>query len=270
MRTATDSRPDVASDRKPTQYDEVADLYEARVVPKFRPIAERLVAEADIRAGDRVLEVAAGTGGLSRVVASAIGPTGALVLTDVSSRMLEIAQGVLARIPGTDGPNVTTVVADLASLPVQSGSFDLVIAQMTPLLDSEDGLREAFRVLRPGGRLAVATWGARYQETDLLNVARASVGVGPYPKVRLRAISPRLQAAGFVNVRQRTRPMTAVHQSVEDYLDYRRGFGTVGFDDEHVVRYFSTLEAAVRKAFPGSGPIQMGWSITVVTARKPI
>jgi ubiquinone/menaquinone biosynthesis C-methylase UbiE len=257
--------------RAPTQYDDVADLYEERVVPHFRAIARRLVADADIRRGDRVLEIGAGTGGLSRLVAPLVGSSGSLVLADASSGMLGVAGRVMAALePGPDGlPPVETVVASLESLPVEDAAFDLVTAQMTPLLDSEAGLGEAFRVLRTGGRLAVAAWGAHYQETRLLNTARASVGVGPYPVVRLRAIGPRLERAGFVDIRRRTRRMTAVHPTVEAYLDYRRGFGTVGYAADQVESYFATLERSVREAFAAARPIRIGWSITTVTARKP-
>ena len=248
------------------QYDDVAETYEARIVPRFRPIAERLLRVADIRAGDDVLEVAAGTGGLSRLVAPRIGPTGSLTVTDISAPMLAIAERSLGALEGEGSPPTRAVVADLTALPFDAASFDLVVGQMTPLLDSEPGLAEARRVLRRGGRLAVVAWGARYQETQLLNVARAAVGVGPYPTVHLRAIAPRLERSGFSHVRQRTRPMRVRHASVAAYLDYRRGFGTAGFEQEVLDRYFDALEAEVRRAFPADGPIAIGWSITTVTA----
>ena len=254
-----------------SQYDEVAEEYEARIVPKFRAIAERLVAAADIRRGDRVLDVAAGTGGLSRLVAPRIGDRGRLVLVDLSPGMLDVAGRVLAEAPaGPLGrPEVETIVANLETLPLGDASIDLVTAQMTPLLDSEAGLAEAFRVLVPGGRLAVVAWGARYEETAILNVARAAVGVGPYPPVRLGAIRGRLARAGFTNVRQRTRPVTVSHANLAGYLAYRRAFGTVGFAKDRIDAYFTALEREVRARKGADGPIRIGWSTTVVTAVKP-
>jgi len=252
------------------QYDDVAELYEARIVPRFRPIAERLVRAVELEPNDRVLEVAAGTGGLSRIVASKLGSDGVLVVTDLSAPMLDVAERVLAaRSPGPHGrPDTRTVVADLEQLPFPSATFDVVLGQMTPVLDSERGLAEAHRVLTPGGRLAFAGWGARYEETAMLNVARAAVGVEPYPVVRLRTIAGRLARAGFTSIRQRTRPMTARHASIDAYLDYRRAFGSVGYTPEVMSTYFTALEREVRRRFPTDGPIWIGWSITIVTAAK--
>jgi len=254
-----------------TQYDDVAEAYEARVVPKFRAIAERLVAEADIRPDDAVLEVAAGTGGLSRLVVPLLGAKGSLVVTDISRGMLAVADRVLAAIPGgpLGLPNVRTEVADLGGLPFDTGSFDLVLGQMTPVLDSENGTAEVFRVLRRHGRVAFATWGATYQENRMLNSARAAVGVEPYPRPELRQLGPRLRRAGFSRVRHHTRPLTVVHDDVASYLAYRLAFGQVGWTPDTVSAYIEAVSTAAAAVVSPDGRLRLGWSITLVTAVKP-
>lgn len=254
-----------------TQYDDVAEAYEARVVPKFRAIAERLVAAANIRPGDAALEIAGGTGGLARLVIPKLGAQGSLVVTDISPRMLAVADRVLAGIPagGLGLPSVRTEVADLGRLPFNRESFDVVLGQMTPVLDSESGTAEAFRVLRGGGRLAFTMWGATYQENRMLNAARAAVGVEPYPRPDLRQLGPRLQRAGFSRVRHRTRPLTVVHDDVPSYLAYRLAFGKVGWTADTVSAYIDALSAAAAAVTSPDGRLRLGWSITLVTAVKP-
>jgi ubiquinone/menaquinone biosynthesis C-methylase UbiE len=133
------------------EYDAIAVDYESRVVPKFRPIAERLAALAEAGPGDHVLELGAGTGGLSRLVVPRIGPGGQLVLLDISTGMLEVATRVL-RDAGFE--NATYVVHDLAALPFLDDQLDLVLCNLGYLEESQRAVNEAFRVLRRGGRLA--------------------------------------------------------------------------------------------------------------------
>lgn len=251
------------------QYDPVAERYETWIVPKFRPVAETLVAAADVRVDDAVVEVAAGTGGLSRLILPRLGSRGSLLATDIAEGMLAVARRVLdATPPGPHGrPAIRVETADLIALPVNDASADLVIGQMTPLLDVDGGLAEARRALRPGGRLAFATWGARYAENRLLNASRQVAGIDPYPFVELRRIAPRLRAAGFTEVRQRTRPRTVVHDSAEAYLAYRESFGVLSNLDPAIVeRYRTELARRARELAPDGGPLRLGWSITVVTA----
>jgi len=253
-----------------TAYDDAAGEYDQLVVPRFQPIAERLLRAVEVRPDDQVLEVAAGTGGLSRLLVPRLGSGGRLVVTDLAPRMLDRAEAAIASAPrGRAGlPRLEVVVADLAALPFADASFDLVIGQMTPLLDTAVALVEAARVLRPGGRLAAATWGRRYEELGVLNTARASIGVDPYPVRDPRTIAPLVRGAGFTDVVQRTRPMTAVHADLDAYAAYRLGFGTGGLPSETVDRYLASLRAAAARFAGRDGRVRLGWSITIVTARR--
>lgn len=125
----------------------VAENYQRYLEPVlFAPWAHRLVAYAGVQAGDVVLDLAAGTGAVARIAARA----GAEVIAaDSSAPMLE---HVPAGIRTLESP------ADALDLP--DGSVDVVLCQqgLQFLPDPVGALREALRVLRPGGVVAVSVW----------------------------------------------------------------------------------------------------------------
>ncbi len=127
--------------------------YEEAVVPALtREWTPRLVEAAGIRRGDRVLDVACGTGVLTRVVAEAVGPGGTVAGLDCDPGMLTIAARAAPSIAWHRG------VAE--HLPFHDAAFDAVVSQFGLMFvqDRSVALREMWRVLRPGGRMAVAVW----------------------------------------------------------------------------------------------------------------
>jgi SAM-dependent methyltransferase len=136
-----------------------ASAFEDVFVPAlFREWGPRLASAARVGPGDRVLDVACGTGVAARAAAEAAGPSGAVFGVDINPGMLAVA----ARV----GPAVTWREAPAESLPFPDRSFDAVVSQFGLMFfaDREGALREMWRVLRPGGRLAVAVW-ASLEET---------------------------------------------------------------------------------------------------------
>lgn len=132
-----------------------AQSYEDFFVPAmFEPWASRLASSAELGPGDRVLDVACGTGVLAREAARRVGPGGSVVGLDLDAGMLEVA----ARI----APQVEWRRGTAESLPFADESFDAVVSQfgMMFFTDRPAAVREMNRVLAPGGRLAVAVWDA--------------------------------------------------------------------------------------------------------------
>ncbi len=130
-----------------------ARTYEAIFVPAlFREWGPRLVAAAGIRPGDRVLDVACGTGALTRAVAGAVGSAGRVTGLDPNRGMLAVARELAAAIEWRHGA--------AEALPFPDGTFDRVVSQFGLMFfsDRAGALREMRRVLRPGGGLAVAVW----------------------------------------------------------------------------------------------------------------
>jgi len=123
------------------------------------PVDELMLDLAGVTLGSRVLDLGAGTGDQTLLAARRVGLTGAVLATDISASMLELA-GAAAR--AADLHNVQTRVMDAQHLELESGSFDAVIArfslQFVP--DVQRALAEVLRVLKPGGRFAAVVFSA--------------------------------------------------------------------------------------------------------------
>jgi demethylmenaquinone methyltransferase / 2-methoxy-6-polyprenyl-1,4-benzoquinol methylase len=111
------------------------------------------VAVANVQPGDKVLDIAGGTGDLARAFARKVGQTGEVVLTDINEAMLRVGRDRLL----DDGLALSTVVCDAERLPWPDGRFDLVSVAfgLRNMTHKEQALAEMCRVLRPGGRLLV-------------------------------------------------------------------------------------------------------------------
>src|SRR5262245_18583152 len=134
-----------------------AEGYEAYMVPTlFAPWAERLVAMADPRPEERVLDVGCGTGAVARHVAKRLGSGGSITAMDLSPNMLAVARERAAKENGT----VAWHHGSAERLPFPEHSFDVVHCQFALMFfaDRESALAEMRRVLMERGRTLVAVW----------------------------------------------------------------------------------------------------------------
>jgi demethylmenaquinone methyltransferase/2-methoxy-6-polyprenyl-1,4-benzoquinol methylase len=111
------------------------------------------VAVANLREGDKVLDIAGGTGDLARAFARKVGASGCVVHTDINEAMLRTGRDRLL----DEGMALPTTICDAENLPFRSGSFDLVSVAfgLRNMTHKEQALAEMARVLREGGRLLV-------------------------------------------------------------------------------------------------------------------
>ena len=132
-----------------------AEVYEEFFLPAlFQEWASRVADAARIQIGDCVLDVACGTGVLARTIHDRVGPDGSVVGIDVNESMLAVAK--------SKAPEIEWRKANAEKLPFESNLFDAVVSQFGLMFfaDQLAALREMRRVLRPGGNLTVAVWGA--------------------------------------------------------------------------------------------------------------
>lgn len=128
--------------------------YERYFVPSIaRPLAVDLIGEAALRPGERVLDVACGTGIVARLAAERVGENGTVAGVDVNPGMLAVARATAA----ADGPRVRWYEASAESIPLPDEAFDVVFCQISLQFveDKVAALREMRRVLVPGGRALV-------------------------------------------------------------------------------------------------------------------
>jgi ubiquinone/menaquinone biosynthesis C-methylase UbiE len=130
------------------------EMYEQYLVePLFRPWAAGVLERVAPAAGERVLDVACGTGIVARLARERLGAGARVVGVDVSPQMLAVARGI--------APDIHWRAGNAAALPVEDGEvFDVVLCHqgLQFLPDKPAVARELRRVLAPGGRLAIATW----------------------------------------------------------------------------------------------------------------
>ncbi len=111
------------------------------------------VAVANLREGDKVLDIAGGTGDLAQAFSGKVGNRGTVVLTDINEAMLRQGRDRLVDA----GLILPTLICDAEALPFATGSFDLVSVAfgLRNMTHKDRALAEMNRVLRPGGRLLV-------------------------------------------------------------------------------------------------------------------
>lgn len=241
-------------------YDAPA-VYRRLIEPRFRPIAELLVAAAAPRPSEQVLELGAGTG----LVTSLAAPHAASYLaTDLFPAMLELARA-------RTGKKASYALLDWnAPFPFLDGSFDLVLAGLTYVQSTPGALAEVFRVLRPGGRLALAMWGDYYDEVRMMSAAAESAGFPRFPPAAPGRAVRRIERARFERVTRRDTELSPRFQSVDAYIEYRRGFGVpVWSARRRYERLLAAYRRELEKRTADDGSVTLGWNVTVITARRP-
>jgi len=218
-------------------WDRAAAAYDDFWAEQLRPAQTRLLELGDLRPGERVLDVACGTGLVSIPAATRVGPGGAVVGTDLSEGMIASARE-LAAARGLAHADFERMDAEELDLP--DASFDVAVCALGLMYvpDATASLREMRRVLKPGGRAAALVWGERAKcgWAQIFPIVDARV------KTEVCPLFFRLGAGDVL----------------------ARAFAAAGFDDVRVDRFevpltWATDAEACGAAFDG-GPVALAWS----------
>jgi SAM-dependent methyltransferase len=130
--------------------------YEAPLDAFLAPVLDRVLAMAELKAGQSVLDIGCGTGESALQAAKEVGPQGHVLGADISSTMVARAQ---ERARGL--PNVDIKRADAADYPFEAAHFDHVISRFGVMFfaQSDVAFTNIHRAIKPGGKVTFATWG---------------------------------------------------------------------------------------------------------------
>lgn len=202
---------------------QAAEDYERFLVPAlFEAWVPIMLAAADVGEGDHVLDVACGTGVVARGAVAGVGVDGRVVGLDATDAMLTVAQRIEPRAEWRVGD-----AGDAGDLPFADGSFNAVICQSGLMFfpDQVAAIREMWRMLEPGGRLAVQVWASCEAQEAFADVVEKHAGrviADQYrtpwnlsDPARLLAL---FRVAGLTEVDVWPEPGSAVYSSVESFL----------------------------------------------------
>jgi ubiquinone/menaquinone biosynthesis C-methylase UbiE len=187
----------------------IPEFYERYLVPLiFEPYARDLAARVAAAKPQRILEIAAGTGVVTRALASALPETARIVATDLNPPMLEHAKTRMR-----DDGRIEWKPADAQDLPFEDASFDAVACQFGVMFfpDKTRAFKEARRVLKPGGRYFFSVWDkiADNEFADVVTEALAEMFPNDPPRFLARTphghydiddLRGRLKEAGFTAI----------------------------------------------------------------------
>jgi ubiquinone/menaquinone biosynthesis C-methylase UbiE len=217
--------------------------YERHNVIAFMETSRDLVALAGLRTGERVLDVACGTGVLARLAAKAVGPTGKVAGADLNEGMLTMARNKAEQ----EELSIEWHTCDAAALSIPDGSFDVALCQwgLEFFSDRPQGLHEIARVLVPGGRLVLRVWRALDRQpfyVALLDALERHLGPG--------AGAP-IQAAFMLSDRKELRALVAEAGFSRVHLRITANLLRFPSLEQYVLGYLAATPIAARVASMG-------------------
>lgn len=210
------------------EFPSPAEMYELFYGPGiFQPLTILFAEFAAPQPGERVLDLACGTGLVARHVAPLAGPHGKVVAVDINPAMLDVAR----KQPSPPGAVIDWREGDAVTIDLPEHEFDLILCQqgLQFFSDQSAALRRLRSLLAPGGRLALATWQeierhtlfAEFAQVEVKHLAPLGVGyddlVAPFSLGDPARVQALLEGAGFSQITMTTRSIEARFSSPETF-----------------------------------------------------
>jgi ubiquinone/menaquinone biosynthesis C-methylase UbiE len=205
-------------------WDKAAAYYESFWRRQLAPAQQRLLALADLKPGERVLDVACGTGLVTFPAAEAVGPAGHVLATDISEEMVKLITQLAAERGVTNASFERMEAEDLGAL--ADNSFDVVLTALGLMYvpDVRRALEEQLRVLKPGGRAVAAVWGQRDRcgWAEIFPIVESKIASDVCPMFfqmgTKDALAQTFGLAGFADVSHERIPSVLRYESDEEAL----------------------------------------------------
>ncbi len=260
-------------------WDRAVSAYEEGWRVQLEPAHSLMLDMVALKPGERVLDVACGTGLVSLRVAEMVGPRGAVVGTDISGAMVEAARRCAA---GRGLDNASFERGDAEQLPFADATFDAAVCGLGLMYvpDPVKALCEMRRLVRPGGRAAAAVWGARrncgWAEIFPITDKRVASEVCPmfFQLGTQDMLAHGFAAAGFTDIRSQRLRTSLRYATADDALGavFRGGPVALAYGrfDDATKRAVHAEYLNSIAAFRAGDGYQVPGEFVVAVARAPV
>ena len=223
---------------------------------------EKMLDLAEVSAGQNILDIAAGAGEQSIIAAKKVGPTGDVLATDLSPNILEFAKE-MAKLEKVN--NVKTQVMDGENLTLANDTFDVVISRVGLIYfpDQQKALREMWRVLKPGGRIAAIVYSTADKNKFFsipVSIIRRRANLppplpgqpGPFSLGASGVIEEAYQKAGFKKIKSILVDSPVLMSSAKECVQFEKeSFGALhqmlsGLSDEEKKSVWAEIEQELK------------------------
>ncbi len=258
-------------------FNAASDHFDAPALSFWNRFGQRTIDHLNLQPGDRVLDICCGTGASAIPAAKAVGPTGQVLGVDLAAALLQLAQ---QKTQQQGLQNLEFRQGDFEALGLPDERFDAIVCVFGIFFvpDMIAALRELWRMLRPGGKLAITSWGeqvftpASQQFWQTIEVERPDLvkHVMPWDRISEPAtLQDLLETAGITQVEVVAETGTHALESAEDWWTIVMGGGYRGTIDQLGPAARERVRAANLQILEAGAIQDLAVTVLYAIAQKP-